>query len=525
MSYVHFLDVFDPEGLPSGLSGRDAAEQARKLRLSQPSPRLLALLTRIRQQPPDITVNVMGGKDQQPVEWVAGNPPRVQGEGANCALWTLVLPVDEGVEELQEGLAQIEAWAKEQGLRVWDETLEAFAQPARWQAPKLVVAGPVVDGEELPGPGDILVMNWGPRCVSEFVGGPHNLTLRQIVQRCMARNKLEEINKGRPDSTKLDAYHEQDIQRLLLRLLEFFPFETHGQSHWGGRHPLTAAFYSRPGLRLLRVAPEHRTEVLKRLMPLARELFLTVVLHDRDCFVERSRFEKKIESSGWWLLSDLDPDWEKPRWTPKQREKQLLRALSDALLPHGFEHAPEKGFPNTFVRPLRVGGGRQVIQLGDHLNAYVQSERLMSVLHDTGWNASLSDANVLSFGWEDLVRWGHAQACVWGGGRFPRGDRLGGARHGTAVAACAGSLARGPRPVGLGEPAREPAARAFIPGIFGFGSIEGVESLSAELPRLAHSGLRSPVLAGRRIPAASSHVSRSGRRRHAAGSQSCPELA
>lgn len=416
MSYVHFLDVFDPAGLPAGLSNREAAEQARKLRLSQPSPRLLALLTRIRQQPPGITVNVMDGQEQRSVEWVAGDPPRVQGEGAHCALWTLVLPVDEDVEELQEGLAQVEAWAKEQGLRVWDETQEAFAQPARWQAPKLVVAGPVVDGEELPGPGDILVMNWGPRCVSEFVGRPHNLTLRQIVQRCMARNKLEEINKGFPDSAKLDAYHEPDIQRLLVRLLEFFPFETHGQSHWGGRHPLTAAFYSRPGLRLLRVAPEHRTEVLKRLMPLARELFLTVVLHDRDCFVERSRFEKKIESSGWWLLNDLDPDWEKPRWTPKQREKKLLRALSDALLPHGFEHAPEKGFPNRFVRPLRGGGGQQTISLDENINAYVQSERLRSVLHDTGWNASLSDANVLSFDGRDLVRWGHAQACVWGGG-------------------------------------------------------------------------------------------------------------
>ncbi len=417
MSYVHFLDVFDPAGLPAGLSDREAADQARQKQLTEPSPRLLALLTRIRQQPPGITVNVMDGQAQRSLEWVAGDPPRVHGEGANCALWTLVLPVDEDVEELQEGLAQIDAWAKEQGLRVWDETQETFSQPTPKLAP---IAGPVVDGEELPGPGDILILNWGARCASEFVGRPHNLTLRQIVQRSMARNKLEEINKGLPDSAKRHAYHEPNTQRLLLRLLDFFPFETHGQSHWGGRHPVTAALYSRPGLRLLRVAPEHRTEVLKRLMPLARELFQTVVLHDQACFVERDRYEKKVVSSKAWLLSDLDPDWEKPRWTPKQREKQLFRALSDALLPHGFEHAPEKAYFNAFVRPLRVGGGRQVIKLGDHLNAYVQSERLMSVLHDTGWNASLSDANVLSFGWEDLVRWGHAQACVWGGDQIPQ---------------------------------------------------------------------------------------------------------
>ena len=55
-----YLDCIHPED-------RDAAEQARGLRLAEPSPRLLELLTRIRQQPTGITVNVVGGKDQQPV--------------------------------------------------------------------------------------------------------------------------------------------------------------------------------------------------------------------------------------------------------------------------------------------------------------------------------------------------------------------------------------------------------------------------------------------------------------------------
>lgn len=62
MSYVHFLDVFDPAGLPVGLSDNDAAEQIRILRLSAPSPRLLPLLTRIPQQSPGITVNVVGAR-------------------------------------------------------------------------------------------------------------------------------------------------------------------------------------------------------------------------------------------------------------------------------------------------------------------------------------------------------------------------------------------------------------------------------------------------------------------------------
>lgn len=412
MSYVHFLDVFDPEGLPAGLSDREAARQARNLRLTEPSPRLLSLLTRIRQQPPAITVNVVGGLNQQAVEWVAGDPPRVQGEGANCALWTLALPVDEDVEELQEGVSQIEAWAAELGLRVWDETQDAFAQALPKREP---VAGPVVDGEELPGPGDILILKWGARGLSEYLGTPYHLRLRQAVQRCMARNKLEEHNKNLPDAAKSTFYNEVEIQRLLLRLLEHFPFETHGQSHWGGRHPVTAALYSRPGLRLLRVAPEHRTEVLKRLMPLARELFLTVALPDQNCFVERCRFEKKVVSSNTWLLSELDPDWDTPRWTPKQCEKKTFRALSDALLPHGFAHAPEEEFPNTFVRPLRGGGGLQVIKFADHLFVDILSERMMSVFHETGRNASLAQAAVLRFNWDDMVRWAPAQDVVWRG--------------------------------------------------------------------------------------------------------------
>lgn len=86
MSYVHFLEVFDPVGLPAGPSDRDAAEQARGQRLPTPSPRLLALLTRICQQPPGITVNVVGCKDHQPVDWVTGEPPRLEGEASNCAL-------------------------------------------------------------------------------------------------------------------------------------------------------------------------------------------------------------------------------------------------------------------------------------------------------------------------------------------------------------------------------------------------------------------------------------------------------
>lgn len=407
MSYVHFLDVFDPAGLPAGLSDRAAAEQARGQRLATPSSRLLGLLTRIRQQPPGITVNVVDGQDRLPVEWVEGEPPHVQGKGATCALWTLILPVDEDVEELQDAVSQIEAWAKALGLRVFDEAQEAFAQQAPEPAPVAVS----LDGQDLPGPGDILVLNWGARCVTEYVGHPHYLKMRQVVQRCMARDRLEEINKNL--SVKRDAYPESDLQRLLLRLLAHLPFETHGQSHWCGRHPVTAPLYKRPGLRLIRVTPEHRTEVLKHLLPLSRELFLTVVLHDEEFFVERCRFEKDYKAQREFMLWDLDPNWTKLRLTPKQREKQLCRALGDALAPHGFVHLPDKVFYNTFARPLRLGGGQQVIQFGDHLRAYVESDRLLSVMRAIGLNAA---PNVVSFDHSVLVQQAGPEAGAWAGG-------------------------------------------------------------------------------------------------------------
>lgn len=122
MSYVHFVDVFDLEGAPATLSDREAAEQAKNLRLPAPSPRLLALLTHIRQRTSGITVNVVAGPKQEAVRWVAGEPPSVDGEGATCALWTLILPVEEDFEELEEAMPQIAEWAETLGLRMHDAT-------------------------------------------------------------------------------------------------------------------------------------------------------------------------------------------------------------------------------------------------------------------------------------------------------------------------------------------------------------------------------------------------------------------
>ncbi len=125
MSYVHFVDVFDPQGVPAGLSDREAAEQAKGQHLATPSPRLVALLTHIHQRTGGITVNVVAGAQEKEVRWVAGDPPRAEGENATCALWTLILPVDEDIEELVEAMPQIEGWAHTLGLRMYDAAQSA----------------------------------------------------------------------------------------------------------------------------------------------------------------------------------------------------------------------------------------------------------------------------------------------------------------------------------------------------------------------------------------------------------------
>lgn len=355
MSYAHFLDVFDPAGLPAGLSNRDAAEQARQKRLTEPSPRLLALLTRIRQQPPGITVNVVGGQGQQPVEWVAGDPPRVQGEGANCALWTLVLPVDDDFEALQEAVPLLQALAVARGLRGYDAAAEAFAR----QSPSAAAEQPAppaapISADELPGPSDILILQ-----PLAFL-----TTLGETLQRQPGKDIYQAVREFLREPKEY-RYGCADTGRLLTRLLQAFPFETHGHSVWGGRHPQHEPLFRNEGVRLIRVAPDQLEAVLRQLLPLARELFLSVAVPGLSLYVDRRGDPKDFKAHPLALLETLDPQWREHRMPRDKVDALFQQALTKVLHPHGFHVLDEKGaFRFAFWRPLRMGGGRQVISYG-----------------------------------------------------------------------------------------------------------------------------------------------------------------
>jgi len=393
MSYVHSLDVFDPAGLPAGLSDRDAAEQARSLRLTTPSPRLLALLTRIRQQPPGITVNVVGGKDQQPVQWVAGEPPRVQGEGATCALWTLVLPVDEDFEALQDAVPRLVVLAQSLGLRVFDKAQEAFAQQIR-TAPATVAATGSASAEsaaDLPGPGDILIlepqafMGYNFSSVGEVMRRQSGVSMREAV-----RVFLKEV-----DRTQTYAW---SLTRLVTRLLQAFPFETHGSTIWCDRHPLREPVFRSDGVRLIRVAPDQLETVLRRLLPLARELFLAVAAPGLHLYVDRTGDPDNFKAQPMDVLKALDPNWSEHRMPDEVVDALFQKELCAALQPHGFTLLEEKGaYAFAFWRPLRLGGGRQVVSYGGSgLEAEVQSERYQAIKRSLNFPGAMRNALVVT---------------------------------------------------------------------------------------------------------------------------------
>lgn len=120
MGFVYILEVCDPEGLSPDLPDHEAISRQRDRRLAEPSERLSMLLARIRQQPLGVTVNVVGGPQHLAVEWGAEQPGSAQGEGACFAHWTLMLPMEDDVDALQDAAESLTFWAEELGLRVFD---------------------------------------------------------------------------------------------------------------------------------------------------------------------------------------------------------------------------------------------------------------------------------------------------------------------------------------------------------------------------------------------------------------------
>ena len=382
MSFVYFLDVFDPTGDPDGLSDHDAAEAARQMRLSAPSEQLLKLLTRIRQQPPAITVNVVGGQDQQPVEWVAGPMPSVTGEGANCALWTLILPVEDDFDALQDAVPRLVVWAKGLGLGVYDPQQDTFArqQVQEEAATQAIVAHraaqPPVDPSSL-AHSDIFIVecegfaaNGIMHTFASFRESRQQLSLREVCDTWLA---------GR----KFDHSYALGIQRVISGLLERIPFEDDA-SLWCGRHPLNEPVSRCDAVWAIRVDTARLGDVLRELLPLARSWFLTVVVPEHDFYVNRTRNPDDFSAHPLERLQMLDPEWMTHRLTDKQGLKMLTEALAKQLEPRGFQLVPdeEESALVMFERKWMNGQVRHVVFYTnvDGLVAQVRSQRFLETV-------------------------------------------------------------------------------------------------------------------------------------------------
>lgn len=422
MSYVHFLDVFDPAGQPDALSDHDAAEAARSLRFSSPSPRLLALLTRIRQQPPAITVNVVGGQDQQPVEWVAGPTPSVTGEGANCALWTLILPVEDDFDALQDAVPQVVVWAKGLGLGVYDPQQEAFArQQAHEEAATQAIvarraAQPPVDSSSLAHSDIFIVENYGfamsgtMHTFASFRESRPQLSLREVCDTWLTRRKFGKS-------------YSLGIRRVISGLLERFPFESGATGLWCGRHPLNEPVSRSEAVWAIRVDTARLDDVLRELLPLARGWFLTVVVPEQDFYVNRTWDPEAFSAHPMERLQALDPEWMTHRLTDEQGLKRLTEALTKLLEPRGFQLVPdeEKTALVMFERQWMNGQVRHVVFYanGDGLVAQVRSQRFLETVVEPVMKCSyrsfsaVAEMTLWANRYREDVDWLGAQGEIW----------------------------------------------------------------------------------------------------------------
>jgi hypothetical protein len=401
MSFVYFLDVFDASGLPPTLPAKAAADQLRGQRLAAPNGKLVQLLARIHERRALLegaTVNVVGGADGEPVHWVEGAfgaTPMADGSGAICSLWTLIIPLEEG-DELEKVMPTLSAWAQELGLSVYDAQAEGLdpsaappATPVATGATASPVSKPAEDGQ-LDGC-EIMVYSRFAflGCTMSSVG-----EVMQRVPGMSVRQAMEKFTVG----LTLEGTYGAPLRRLVQRLLQSFPWETQCEEVWCGRHPLTDPAYQSDGVRVLKVSRAHLEPVLQRLLPLARELFLSVAVPDLDLFVDRGDRPSDFKAQPMDKLAELDPAWMNHRLDEKKLEAQLRDALAKLLAPHGFLPLEEKGaYRFAFVRPLSQGGGRQVVSYhtARGLEAEVQSERLLAVLLPVGWPGELGHACVV----------------------------------------------------------------------------------------------------------------------------------
>lgn len=171
--------------------------------------------------------------------------------------------------------------------------------------------------------------------------------------------------------------------RLLHRLMQQLPWQTHGSALWVDGDPaLRHRQWGGPGFEL-RVPANRLDEVMRVLMPLVRQLRAQVMVPSRRFWFT---YWNNVSPGAETQLQDWDPAWQTPPMKDKARRSLVISGLKSRLEPLGFalEEGPEASF--WFSRPLRPGGGYQIVRadVGFRLQLKVTSARYLRVQQQRG---------------------------------------------------------------------------------------------------------------------------------------------
>ena len=129
-------------------------------------------------------------------------------------------------------------------------------------------------------------------------------------------------------------------RRVVERVLSMFPWESACDEIWCGVHPLLDASLQNTTAKVwtLQVAPAHAPEVLRMLMPIARQLGVSVAVPYFNFFVDAAQALAEREVYPEKTVAKYDPRWNEALDVPaaKKRLYEGLTALFEMLgfVPH-----------------------------------------------------------------------------------------------------------------------------------------------------------------------------------------------
>jgi hypothetical protein len=403
MGFEHTILAFDPADAPAPAQYTSqfktlAEVQGLLARLEAhrpgPNPKLHLLLTRLAKHHPG-QVSASGGRLGQTIS-LGGTPPRLEGDGKDHALWALSME-QEDPEAFEEVMRDLRRWARESGVDVFDEAMGEF-HPAKGKTlrveegdegtagavPVAVAAPPQIKGDLKP-------------CViylhrqSNFFGArvEHgNLTIQQASDVL-----VEDVSPAIAGTARR--------LRVIERLLQHFPWETCKDNVWLGCHPLDdPSVVSTARVLVVKVAAARAEEVLRVLMPLTRQLFVSVAVPSFGFFVEYGLSTETTNVHPRRLVAPFDSAC-LGRPSLEDSDSFFKEGLKAMLEPLGFvDFGKAVVALARFERPLSVGGGVQVLEFdkGGVVTASVRSERyrhLMAKFSENS-NFALESASVVT---------------------------------------------------------------------------------------------------------------------------------